>query len=868
MRIELSELMQIAEKLGYELDALLTAMNQMAIKAFLTSENEFGKFNKKMELAAKYKKHLSTNSSSKLKEELSQEERDIKEVIEFLDILTSAESKAGEALIFQQSLIDESRLIPSDEFKKLNNFNFETIQNVGDPVNYIKTIIKNSKKKVQETTSSLASIYSFDELRALIEALDEEAKLQSENFAILIQHDGNMLSFLYDSKNQRCMVISPENENLLPMTKEIYELNEIIINQFRLPRRVISFIAFEVKIFTNVSNKKGIEKLVASLKVPVELHADNYKHSYFLQMKKQLGYATVGGICFGLASMAIQAHLCGRTEFEKFRSRIDFIAQNPNFFSNNTTDITYQKIKDRIIIKRDAARDKIKRQAALKKQPLPKYIPVNVELTAEEQNALEVAEFFEGIAIFQSPEKYADIINRNLISQAQIIEISQEIQSHVLNNISGMYKAAFYLGIYDRKNGIKDFMSIINEKSKDLACSFALLITSSDHAITLLHNAGSRYWTYVDANTMRIIRLHPLELGKYVYKALECEILGSTAAVCSTIITSGKNKDEIQKLVSALQQSNEFTNLQEIKYWVASRQINLVYMAAKYNLASIIITAANSRSNNINSLIDKNVGNYNPTIAATTFGHQQAVKILVDAKTLAGEPSVDLNKQTPEGETASHIAARLHLYGILQIFINARDEHGTFRANLNLITKEGKTPIWIALEKGYHNILKMLAAAKYDDGKPRVDLSFKFQNRSLVDQAFFNNDLDSFKLLEEFGPNIDVDRFDAMGDKIFDDFLNALAVKNTLLKQIEDTSFENNVEAKKLKQNILNKFKKDHLQFIKPAFTKKMDEKIAVLQSQLPKQSYWLNSWWSIFSINQNNQLPQSDLIQQIQLRA
>jgi hypothetical protein len=865
MPIGYEELLYFGKKFGHESQDYYIVIAKMAIKFFLLNEKAFEKFNQRLQLIATHKedfirhpsyKNIKDEIITKLKaqKELTQTEQDILEVIEFFEEIAALKksSEFSESLIYQQSLKDEARLIPWEEFKKFDDpINHKFSGSVIGANNYVKTVIEKSKKLATKEKYSLTNVYSFNELRNFLYILDDKARQQANNFAMLLQDFSgeSSISLFYEAKSQRWMFI--DYYNMQPITKEIYELITWIKKYFGTQtNKGFNFIAFETTLFINTENKKVIEELSSALKIPVESHAANYTHRYFLNMQKQLRYEPDIGLCFGLANMAMQAHLSGPYEFEKFYKRIDFIVQHPNFFSDTTTDISYKKIKNGIIKKRNAAREEAKRELKLQQQPLPTYIPVHVDLTAEEQNALEIAEFFEGVAVFQNPEKYADKINKSLIGQTRLIKISKQIQSQKFESMGGISQAASYIGIYNRYNDLNTYTEILNEKSKEISCGFALLLCSADHAITLLHEANARYWTIVDANTMRIIRLHPRELGEYVFNAFEFGLPGSLTAFYSALFSNKRDSNEIQKLVIALQDSKKFQELHNSKdKWIANRQVTLVYIAALFGFTSIISAAANSNLRSINELIDTDVAGCNPTIIAVSQGHQKALQILVDAKTLEGKPIVDLNKQTPHGETAIHVAARLRLSAILQILINARNEDGTFRANLNLKTNAGKTAIWIAVEKGYHVILRMLVAAHYDDGKPRVDLDVKFQNGSLLVQAFLNHDLESFKTLEEYGAYVNLEGLDPMGDKAFEDFLNALEVRKKLIFQIKNPLFKNNSQTlekhcKKLTKKIFGTFKKDHTQFTNPVFIKNIEEKITALKNQyVPKQSSWFDLW-------------------------
>ncbi len=591
----------------------------------------------------------------------------------------------------------------------------------------------------------------------------------------------------------------------------------------------------------------------------------NNKHITLLSIQRQLGYdIDMNGLCNGLANMAIQAHLCGSEEFDKFSKRLNFIYTHPTFFSNEMGESAYKKIVNEITAKRHAARNEITREFISQNQTLPKYIPVNVELTAAEQNALEVAEFFEGIAIFQRPDKYKDIMDKSMISQSHVVETSKQIQSQKLENEGGLYEAASYVGLYDFARAAQ-YMKVLDEKAKQITCNFGILLSSSDHTICLLYESKAQHWILVDANTLPPKTFDPNNLDENIITSFPnflTYLIGIKRIIIgfgSTIFASGQDKTEIQKFTAALDSSEEFKELHAVesyRSWTDTNGNSLISYAARHNSLAILLYAVKSKENYINNLLAGNPED-SPLKLAIQFGHYKCVEILVAAKTLHGKPRINLNaKAIPSGETVSYIAVNLQLSKILQILIDARNEDGTFRADLDLATTRGETPISAASEKKYHYILKMLAAAKCDDGTPRVNLNARIRGKSLLEYAFLNSDLKSFKILEEHGANSEF-QFEIVGDPKFEVFLDALKIRKKLISHIDGLSFKINSkhwenECSKLKNIILKTFKKQHSRFITdPEFIKKMEKRITKLQlySIRPQQGSWLNSWvGSLFS--------------------
>lgn len=197
-----------------------------------------------------------------------------------------------------------------------------------------------------------------------------------------------------------------------------------------------------------------------------------YDQTLFFDILKTLGYAfDKEGVCFGVAHMGIQSILAENIDHMIARSEIMYELQSEN--------IPLLELLN-----------------AIKEKQLNK-----IELSKKEKMITEIPLFYEGVSLYQSFRKYPQLHSsltqrnhqnsndaRSLISP--IIFDNNKIEQHGL--ITGIYSpASLYTFFYSLK---------IMLNKHYINFPFALLLTSSNHAITVGFDEKKNSYFIIDAN--------------------------------------------------------------------------------------------------------------------------------------------------------------------------------------------------------------------------------------------------------------------------------------------------------------------------------------------------------------------------------
>jgi ankyrin repeat protein len=587
----------------------------------------------------------------------------------------------------------------------------------------------------------------------------------------------------------------------------------------------------------------------------------DYSHLTLMTIKKQLGYKPIDevddGICAGLAQMGIQAFLCGNRQFNHFLERLNFIADNPDFFSNKNGESEFEKVKKNIITKRAEKRKDIISELIKNKEPIPNYVPVPTDLTREEQDILEIAEFFDGVEIYLSPgthaKAYAGMFDQPL-RQNQLEEISKLVESEKLKKEGGLINPLSFEGIYTKEQ-VSALAKIFNTASKKQPMDFALALTSDNHRVALFRHGHS--WFLLDANNLPMKNIPEKLLGKVIFEVFESTHKGAQSTGFTTqLCVTGKNKDKIEKFIHKLINLPDFKNLHAVNdenLKMTDRKITREWLAAMTGNAAVLVQSMRSHS----EIIDEpNADGLTPLMVACFRNMPLAIQALVDAKKEDKTPSVNLN-QIFQNTTPLMAVTHEGFNDCVQVLLDAEDEleEGKYRVDVNLQNDKGQTAVHTAINQGNDEALRKLAGAKTHDGKPRANLDLATNNE--VTPAYLavaKEKLASLKILEEFGAAVEIDvtgsDLPALAKRKnlipIVKFYESLAARKTLISQIEknivkNASPESVNKFNALKKIILTKFQHDHEQFLSPAVISQFKKDIASVEPESTVFSFFSN---------------------------
>jgi len=279
----------------------------------------------------------------------------------------------------------------------------------------------------------------------------------------------------------------------------------------------------------------------------------SYKsQDWLIHIMKSLGYrASKKGICYGIAHMASQAFLAN--DLESFNQRINDI----------------YTLKDKNLKK-------------LKKTPMSETLSLS---NNRKIKLLDLFSFFDGIILYQSPERYGTIFEKGT---RQLTNPAASLVSPVsLDNKENKPELAAHFPCAYRQNELVTFLNLWERNFK---APVSLILSSVNHAVNLNFSPSKQTWTVTDANNLptKSYRFKDkAELAKAIITFLNSSAESNAAVFYSRIYVNKYNLKQFNSDFSLLEKNNNWQKIQEITERKAtlkdSNDANLIYIAAKFN---------------------------------------------------------------------------------------------------------------------------------------------------------------------------------------------------------------------------------------------------------------------------------------------
>jgi ankyrin repeat protein len=398
-------------------------------------------------------------------------------------------------------------------------------------------------------------------------------------------------------------------------------------------------------------------------------------HQTILDLFLKLGYPKTAGICYGVSVRWLEACLLGEESlFDARVKRIEKIMSSGADIVQLVNAVKTKKGKN---------------------------------LTPKDKELLDILAFFDSLELYQSPEQHSALFNlAHGNSQLDITPHSYFASAdkiHALGGLNKVYSEPMILTSEEIKKYL-DELAIILQTNGSSTDTFGLLLSSSDHTMTLSYttNVG---WGFMDINQ------YPAQFYKmgeaWAVNLLSERIVagfGSTTPIAfdASLITL-KNSASLSKLTISLEQ---FKAGHVINKELAAREHNgvgLAFIAAEHGHVSVISKLA-KHGVDLNKA-DKD--GQTPAFKAAQYGHVSVIAELAKHK-------VDLNKANNNGVTPVFFAAQ---YGQVSVIAELAQQ----KVDLDKTDNYGATPAMWAAYNGHVSVIAELAKHKVDLNKEGND---------------------------------------------------------------------------------------------------------------------------------------------------
>lgn len=363
----------------------------------------------------------------------------------------------------------------------------------------------------------------------------------------------------------------------------------------------------------------------------------------------------------------------------------------------------------------------------------------HAENTLHEMEHQALTDYFiwlQGIELYQNTCLHAHLFHPFHYPFSQHAEIVYPLIAPIkLDREGGVARIREFTGSYDR-DGLIDFFNSLTQAFNQLPAlvdkPFALIMSTSNHTISVGYDAIQKAWVYIDANHLpsssyAMNESGIQELADSVMKGLSRN--GITTFQTSLHATNNNYKD-VMNLTSTWINSPEMIELHRVTSDKAKRcdsfNVSWLYIAAKYGETSTVINllkaggdpnqpqrmthetpvtiaAAMGHSEVIRILLNKggnpnqtNIENTSPLIISIQNQHEEVALILLDKK--ADPNQLCMNDHI----TALFIAAQ---YGN-QTIVRKLLEH---KANPAIKREsDGMTPLYMASQEGHVESVELL----------------------------------------------------------------------------------------------------------------------------------------------------------------
>jgi len=242
-------------------------------------------------------------------------------------------------------------------------------------------------------------------------------------------------------------------------------------------------------------------------------------HVQLIEYMQRVGYrSNIGGICFGIAHMGLQA----------------ILSEDLSSFEKHLQDI-----------KEDIANN-YRLGSLISEEDIRK----NSWMTEDEiQKLTDIRAFCDGVELYVQPDEYTDFFEEDARPYLQdAMKTSPLIDSSKMTEQQGLYQAASFSGVYKEQELTKLLKLLKKMMVNDNNKPIALAISSLGHSICVGYIPNLKQWVFIDANDLPPKRLNEKALAKKIKRSLR-----NTKKVILTgkIYSTKNNKDSVDNIILA-----------------------------------------------------------------------------------------------------------------------------------------------------------------------------------------------------------------------------------------------------------------------------------------------------------------------------
>lgn len=469
------------------------------------------------------------------------------------------------------------------------------------------------------------------------------------------------------------------------------------------------------------------------------------RHSQLIMIGIHLGYSlSQRGLCKGFSSMWIQAVCSG--EEKSFMQRLKLLEQY--------ADIPEKLAQDIINVKKLLVKD----EQRAKEDPKYHQKTFN-ELTDAQKALLEVPVFYEGMALYLSPQS-KEVFNK-FLRQFHEVEISEYVQSEALEELGGLERA-FHTNDQYKLTELTKYLQKISQKLQGIS-DVAIEFGANGHAINV-RVIGPNRFQMIDTNHLdeinKIYTSEELanELNSYFSNSSFLDWFREPTPIVMTTsvfthqknpldLTGLKKTEPIQALVAnkssptllhIAAERNDVDTLRRMDF--STIDVNLPGQANGTALALAAISSSNEAAEFLLTIPSIDVNK--PEIFGPIF-HAIWVKNYELAYKIAEHPSFNIKNNTIElGNVLHVIAATKNPPPEIVEFAQYLIDKG---ADINQQNKEGNTPLYEACINGNKQLAKLFLK-----NNARLDL-LNAKNFSVLHAAACSGNIELVQLFLEKG---------------------------------------------------------------------------------------------------------------------
>lgn len=349
--------------------------------------------------------------------------------------------------------------------------------------------------------------------------------------------------------------------------------------------------------------------------------------------------------------------------------------------------------------------------------------------------------WLQGIELYQNTCLYQQLFDPYHYPFNQHAEIIYPLIAPIkLDSEGGVVHIREFTGSYDRAGLIDYFMSLTDAFHQfQLANTpFALVLSSSNHTVSVGYDAVQKAWVYINANKLpsTTYAMNASDIQELAENVLNGFSRNGITVFHTSIHASNDNYKDVMNLASAWINSSEMIEAHRVTSTKAKQcdsfNVSWLYIAAKYGMTSTVvnllnagsdpnqtqrdtletavtITATMGHSEVIRLLLDNggnpnqmNIENTSALIISIQNNHEEVVSILL-------EKNADPNQLClGDNVTALLIAAQYGNQSIIRRLLEKRANPAIKRES------DGVTPLYIASQEGHDESVELLLQYRAD----------------------------------------------------------------------------------------------------------------------------------------------------------